>query len=95
MNCSTGTAHPSLLVGAADDFVRRKRFVRGGGNRCPLCPRGSEREGAALGRVQIDTADELLATELMLNGVFTSLDKHQLVALVSCLVPSDKSEVTR
>lgn len=41
---------------------------------------------------EIDTADELLATELMLNGVFTSLDKHQLVALVSCLVPSDKSE---
>ena len=42
---------------------------------------------------QIDTADELLTTELMLNGVFNSMDKHQLVALVSCLIPSDKSEV--
>lgn len=42
---------------------------------------------------QIDTADELLTLELMLNGVFSSLDAHQLVALVSCLVPSDKSEV--
>jgi len=31
--------------------------------------------------------------ELMLNGVFGNLEKHQLAALVSCLVPSDKSEV--
>jgi superfamily II RNA helicase len=35
-----------------------------------------------------------VATELMFNGVYNSLDAHQLVALVSCLVPSDKSEVT-
>ena len=35
-----------------------------------------------------------MATELMFNGVYNSLDAHQLVALVSCLVPSDKSEVT-
>mmetsp|Transcript_27289 Transcript_27289/g.68718 ORF Transcript_27289/g.68718 Transcript_27289/m.68718 type:complete len:177 (+) Transcript_27289:320-850(+) len=40
---------------------------------------------------QIDTADELLTTELMFNGVFNNLDKHQLVALVSCLVPVDKT----
>ena len=43
---------------------------------------------------QISAADELVATELMFNGVYNSLDAHQLVALVSCLVPSDKSEVT-
>ena len=42
---------------------------------------------------EIDTADELLATELMFNGTFNSLDKHQLVALVSTLVPVEKSNV--
>jgi len=40
---------------------------------------------------EIDTADELLTTELMFNGVFNGLDKHQLVALASCLVPVEKS----
>lgn len=40
---------------------------------------------------QIDTADELLTTELMFDGTFNSLDKHQLVALVSCLIPAEKS----
>ncbi len=44
---------------------------------------------------ELDTADELLATELMFNGVFQGLDRHHLVALVSCLVPVEntKSEV--
>ena len=42
---------------------------------------------------EIDTADELLATELMLDGTFSGLDRHQLVALVSCLVPGEKSQV--
>ena len=41
--------------------------------------------------LQIDTADELLTTELMFDGTFNSLDKHQLVALVSCLIPAEKS----
>ena len=44
---------------------------------------------------EIDTADELLTTELMFNGTFNNLDKHQLVALVSCLVPVEKSNVRR
>ena len=42
---------------------------------------------------EIDTADELLTTEMMFNGTFSGLDKHQLVALVSCLVPGEKSQV--
>lgn len=42
---------------------------------------------------EISTGDELLTTELMFNGVFNSLDKHQLVALISCLVPTEKSNV--
>lgn len=43
---------------------------------------------------EIDTADELLTTELMFNNTFNNLDKHQLVALVSCLVPVEKSNVS-
>lgn len=42
---------------------------------------------------EISTGDELLTTELMFNGVFNSLDVHQLVAVVSCLVPVEKSNV--
>uniref|UniRef100_A0ABQ7GPW6 HUA enhancer 2 n=1 Tax=Dunaliella salina TaxID=3046 RepID=A0ABQ7GPW6_DUNSA len=40
---------------------------------------------------EIDTADELLTAELMFNGTLIGLDKHQLVALVSCLIPVEKS----
>lgn len=40
---------------------------------------------------EIDTADELLTTEMMFNGTFNSLDIHKLVALVSCLVPVEQS----
>ena len=42
---------------------------------------------------RIDTADELLTTEMMFDGTFNSLDVHQLVALVTCLVPGEKSQV--
>lgn len=42
---------------------------------------------------EIDTADELLTVELMFNGVFSKLDKHQIVALASCLIPlGEKSQ---
>ena len=41
---------------------------------------------------EIDTADELVTTELMFNGVFAELDVHQLVALVACLVPVEKTQ---
>ena len=40
----------------------------------------------------VDTADELLVTELMFNGAFRGLDHHQLVALCSCFVPVEKSK---
>lgn len=39
----------------------------------------------------IDTGDELLVTELMFNGTFNDLDKHQIAALASCFIPGDKS----
>ena len=41
---------------------------------------------------EIDAADELLASELMFNGVFAGLDAPQLAAVVSCLVPCEKSQ---
>ncbi|KAG1668859.1 hypothetical protein FOA52_004954 [Chlamydomonas sp. UWO 241] len=40
---------------------------------------------------EIDSADELVTVELMFNGAMEKLDKHELVALVSCLVPVEKS----
>jgi ATP-dependent RNA helicase DOB1 len=40
---------------------------------------------------EVDTGDELLASELMFNGTFGSLNKHQLAALVSCLVPVEEA----
>lgn len=40
---------------------------------------------------EVDAADELVATELLFNGALSDLDKHQLVALLSCLVPVEKS----
>lgn len=40
---------------------------------------------------EIDTADELLAAELLLNGTFGGLEPAALVALASCLVPVEKS----
>lgn len=41
---------------------------------------------------EIDTADELLATELMFTDAFRGLDPHQLAALVSCLVPVERTQ---
>lgn len=37
--------------------------------------------------MQVDTADELMSVELMFNAVWNKLDKHKLVALLSCLIP--------
>ncbi|XP_024386921.1 DExH-box ATP-dependent RNA helicase DExH10 [Physcomitrium patens] len=39
----------------------------------------------------IDTADELLVTELMFNGLFNDIDHHQVVAIASCFLPVEKS----
>nr|WCZ58663.1 exosome RNA helicase MTR4 [Seculamonas ecuadoriensis] len=46
------------------------------------------------GRVacEINTADELLITELMFNGVFNNLTVEQTVALLSCFVAAEKSD---
>lgn len=48
------------------------------------------------GRVacQINTADELLVTELIYNGVFLDLSPEQCVALLACLVFEEKTDDT-
>jgi ATP-dependent RNA helicase DOB1 len=48
------------------------------------------------GRVacEVNTCDELLATELIFNGVFNDLDAAQAGALLSCLVYNEKSAAT-
>ena len=58
-----------------------------------------QRRGSSQCRMQgraaceIDTADELLATELLMNGEFSSLDEHMLAALASTLVPQEQTQV--
>jgi ATP-dependent RNA helicase DOB1 len=42
---------------------------------------------------EIDTADELLVTELMFNGVFGSLAPPVIAAVCSCFVPTEPSSV--
>jgi ATP-dependent RNA helicase DOB1 len=44
--------------------------------------------------MQIDTADELMTTELMFNAVWKQLSTAQLVALLSCLVPCTEKDNT-
>jgi len=41
---------------------------------------------------EIDTADELLTTELMFHNAFNQLSVPQFVAVVSCLIPCEKSQ---
>lgn len=40
---------------------------------------------------EINTSDELLTTELMMDGTLNSLDPHSLAALCSCLIQVEKS----
>ncbi|CAI7846347.1 unnamed protein product, partial [Closterium sp. NIES-54] len=47
--------------------------------------------GHCMGYLKRSTGDELLVTELMLEGAFHSMDPHQLVAVASCFLPSEKS----
>ena len=62
-----------------------------------LCKQITNARSAAQGQAacEIDTADELLATELLLNGVFSELDEHLLAALASTLIPQEKTQVCR
>ncbi|CAI5946230.1 unnamed protein product [Closterium sp. NIES-65] len=68
-------------------------------------PRNCSRALKRLGHIDLDgvvqlkgrvacvvtAGDEPLVTELMLEGAFNSIDPHQLVAVASCFLPSEKS----
>eukprot|EP00667_Euglena_gracilis_P001831 EG_transcript_1831 len=40
---------------------------------------------------EVNTADELLLTELIFNGIFNDMTAEQIVALMSCLVSSERT----
>ena len=42
---------------------------------------------------EIQSADELVVTELMFTGVFSALNPEQIVALTSCFVWTEESDV--
>ncbi len=42
---------------------------------------------------EIQSADELVVTELMFTGVFSALNPEQIVALTSCFVWTEKAQV--
>lgn len=80
----------SELTKFRDDLKARSKVLKKLGH--------VDKEGVVLtkGRAacEIDTADELLVTELMFNGVFHGLNPHELVALASCFMPVEKSNTT-
>ena len=80
----------SELTKFRDDLSARSRVLKKLGH--------IDNDGVVLtkGRAacEIDTADELLVTELMFNGVFAGLSPHELVALASCFMPVEKSNTS-
>ncbi|CAI5464142.1 unnamed protein product [Closterium sp. Yama58-4] len=79
----------ACVVTTGDELLVTELMLEGGG----------AAEGGGDGVVQlkgravcvVTTGDELLVTELMLEGAFNSMDPHQLVAVASCFLPSEKS----
>ena len=49
--------------------------------------------GTGRAAAEIQSADELVVTELMFNGVFSALNPEQITALTSCFVWTEKSDV--
>lgn len=43
---------------------------------------------------EIDTADELVTTELLFSGVLKNLEIPKMLALISCLVPVERTTET-
>lgn len=70
-----------------DDLKCRKRILR----RMGYCTAGEVIETKGRIACELSSADELLMTELMFNGVFNDLSVPQTVALLSCFVCDEKS----
>lgn len=70
-----------------DELKYRKRVLR----RMGYCKPGDVIEFKGRVACELSSADELLITELIFNGVFNDLSAPQAVALLSCFVCDEKS----
>ncbi|XP_047506504.1 exosome RNA helicase MTR4 [Pieris napi] len=70
-----------------DDLKKRKRVLR----RMGYCTMSDVIELKGRIACELSSADELLLTELIFNGVFNSLTPEQCAALVSCFVCDENS----
>ncbi|KAH8405172.1 hypothetical protein KR222_007061 [Zaprionus bogoriensis] len=70
-----------------DELKYRKRVLR----RMGYCKPGDVIEFKGRVACELSSADELLITELIFNGVFNELSAPQAVALLSCFVCDEKS----
>ncbi|KAL7739067.1 hypothetical protein ACLKA6_011402 [Drosophila palustris] len=70
-----------------DELKYRKRVLR----RMGYCKPGDVIEFKGRVACELSSADELLITEMMFNGVFNELSAPQAVALLSCFVCDEKS----
>ena len=84
----TASLRASQLDLFRDEAARRARALRALGHLDAAGRLTAKGKAAA----EIDAADELLAAELMFSGAFGGLAPAHLAALVSCLVPVEKSD---
>ena len=80
--------HPQTLSSSPrDDLKARLRILR------RLEYTNEDNVIQTKGRVacEVNTADELLLTELIFNGIFNEMSVEQIVALMSCLVNGEKT----
>ncbi|XP_042906930.1 exosome RNA helicase MTR4 [Parasteatoda tepidariorum] len=70
-----------------DELKCRKRVLR----RMGYCTASDVIELKGRVACEISSADELILTEMIFNGVFNNLDVHQTTSLLSCFVFQEKS----
>lgn len=69
-----------------DDLRRRRRVLR----RLEFVAKDGVIQRKGRTACEVSTADELLVTEMMFNGVFNELSVKEIVALLSCLINTEK-----
>lgn len=69
-----------------DDLRRRRRILR----RLEFVGKDGVIQRKGRTACEVSTADELLVTEMMFNGVFNQLSVNEIVALLSCLINTEK-----
>ncbi|KAJ0396820.1 hypothetical protein P43SY_006597 [Pythium insidiosum] len=71
-----------------DDLRRRRRVLR----RLEFVDKDGVIQRKGRTACEISTADELLATEMIFNGQFNDLSVNETVALLSCLINTEKAK---